>query len=64
MEHRSVKYDVRQIDPGKWIWIILKTDPNPIISADRFPTRELAVAACIEEINNGTERPRTRGPTA
>ena len=31
---------------------------------DRFPTPERAVAACIEEINNGIERTRMRGPKA
>jgi hypothetical protein len=54
MEHRTVKFDVRQIEPSRWIWIIFQADP--IISSDRFPTRERAVAACIEEINNGIER--------
>ena len=51
MKHQSVKFDVRQIEPSIWIWIIFQVDP--IISADRFPTREGAVAACVEEINKG-----------
>jgi hypothetical protein len=46
-EHRTIKFDVRQIEPGRWIWIILKADP--IISSDRFPTRERAIEACINE---------------
>jgi hypothetical protein len=62
MEHRTVKFDVRQIEPSKWIWIIFQA--GPVIGYDRFPTRERAVAACIEEINNGIERTRTRPPTA
>jgi len=58
MEHRTVKYDVRQIEPGKWIWILLRDDP--VISPDMFPTQEGAVEACINEINNGIERTRPR----
>jgi hypothetical protein len=57
MEHRSVKFDVRQIEPSRWIWIILRDDP--VISPDPFLTRERAVEACINEINNGTERTPT-----
>jgi hypothetical protein len=45
MEHRTVKYHIRQIEPSRWIWIILRDDP--IISPTRFETRERAVAACI-----------------
>jgi hypothetical protein len=61
MEHRSVKYEVRQIEPSRWIWMILTRGPNPIIGPDLFLTRERAVAACIEEINNGIERTRLNG---
>jgi hypothetical protein len=64
MEHRAVKYDVRQIEPSRWIWIIFTADANPIISQAQFPRRESAVESCINEINNGIERTRTRPPTA
>lgn len=59
MEHRSVKYDVREIEPLRWAWIILPAIGRPVISGDLFQTREGAVAACIEAINNGIERSRT-----
>ena len=62
MEHRTVKYHVRQIEPSIWIWIIFTADANPIVSPTRFLSREGAVEACINEINNGIERTRTRGP--
>jgi hypothetical protein len=62
MEHRTVKYDVREIEPSRWVWIIFAANANPIVSPALFLSREAAVAACINEINNGIERTRTRGP--
>ena len=56
MEHRTVKYQVREIERFKWVWVILPDDGMPIMSATRFSTCEHAVAACIEEINNWIER--------
>jgi hypothetical protein len=53
MEHRSIKYDVRQIELSKWIWIIRTADGGPIIDENRFPNREMAIAAAVEEINSG-----------
>jgi len=64
MEHRSVKYEVREIEPLRWAWIILPASGRPVISDDLFPTRERAIEQCIAEINNGIERTRTRPPTA
>jgi hypothetical protein len=64
MEHCTVKYEVREIEPSKWVWIILPADGTPVISPTRFPARERAVAGCIEEINNGIERTRAQTPKA
>ena len=56
MEHRSVKYQVREIGPAGWVWIILPDDEIPIMSPIRLATREHAVAVCIQEIDIWTER--------
>ena len=64
MEHQSIRYEVRQIEPSKWMWIIFPAGGEPVISDARFPRREGAVAAAIDEINNGIERTRTRPPKA
>ena len=60
--HESVavllKYEVRRVEPSKWIWILLAGDANRTISADRFPTRGLAVAACIEKSTTTVRRAR------
>jgi hypothetical protein len=55
MKHRTVDYDVEEVQPGRWRWIIYppgRTIPGP----PKYRTREQAVAACMEEINNGIER--------
>ena len=57
MKHRTVDYGVQEVEPGLWRWIIL-SDKQPVRGPARFRTRELAVAACLEEINNGIERTR------
>lgn len=57
MKHRTVDYDVEEVQPGRWRWIIYPPD-RAIQGASEFPTREQAVAACMEEINNGIERTR------
>ena len=62
MEYRSVNYEVREIEPLRWAWIILPAIGRPVISGDLFLTREKAVEDCIAEINNGIERTRTRAP--
>ena len=63
MKHRHVEYTVREIEPRQWQWHIFpRGQPGPVVtSPGKFPSREAAVQACIEEINNGLERTRHRG---
>jgi hypothetical protein len=59
VKHRTIDYDVQEEQPGLWRWIIKppgRTVQGPLI----FRTREQAVEACMEEINNGIERTRRR----
>ena len=59
MEHRNVEYTVVEEEPRRWRWKIhLAPTAATVISEAQFPTREAAVAACLEEINNGLERSR------
>jgi hypothetical protein len=55
MHHRTVKYDVREEQPGLWLWHIYPGNQQ-VRGPKLFPSRENAVAACINEINNGIER--------
>jgi len=59
MKHRTVDYDVEEVQPGRWRWIIYPPG-RTIQGPPKFRTREQAVAACMEEINNGIERTRRR----
>ena len=59
MKHRTVDYDVKEVQPGRWRWIIYPPG-RTIQGPPKFRTREQAVAACMEEINNGIERTRRR----
>jgi hypothetical protein len=55
MKHRTVDYDVQEVQPGLWRWNIFPG--NRIVRGpSEFRTRERAVAACLAEINNGIER--------
>ncbi|KAA0072537.1 hypothetical protein [Tardiphaga sp. P9-11] len=57
MLHRTIKYDVQEVQPGRWRWNIYpgnRTVQGPV----KFPSRELAVEACHGEINDGIERTR------
>ena len=57
MLHRTVKYDVQEVQPRRWRWIIYPG--NRVVSGpDKFRSRELAVEACLREINDGIERTR------
>jgi hypothetical protein len=59
MKHRTVDYDVQEGQPGLWRWNIYppgRTVQGPL----KFRPRELAVEACLEEINNGIERIQRR----
>ena len=62
LKHRDVDYVVEEDRPGIWRWIIFpKIENGPkVVGEAKFRTREAAVAACIEEINNGIERVRLR----
>ena len=60
MLHRTVEYDVKEVQPGLWRWNIYpgnRTVQGPV----KFRSRELAVEACRGEINDGIERTRTYG---
>ena len=62
MKHRDVDYGVEEDQPGRWRWIIIpKIENGPkVVGEAKFRTREAAVAACIEQINNSIERVRLR----
>jgi hypothetical protein len=53
---RHVDYDLREGQPGLWRWNIYPAG-RAVRGPLKFRSRELAVAACIEEIN-GIERTR------
>ena len=56
MKHRTIDYAVTEVEPGRWGWTI---DAGvSVVGEPRHRTRELAVEACINEINNGIERTR------
>ncbi|KAA0072529.1 hypothetical protein CIW50_24820 [Tardiphaga sp. P9-11] len=57
MLHRTVAYDVQDVQLGRWRWNIYpgnRTVQGPV----KFRSRELAVEACHGEINDGIERTR------
>ena len=59
MLHRTVKYGVEEVQPRRWRWIIYAG--NRVVSGpDKYRSRELAVEACLLEINDGIERTRRR----
>jgi hypothetical protein len=62
LKHRDVEYGVEEDQPGRWRWTIFpKIENGPrIVGEAKFRTRERAVAACIEEINNSIARVRLR----
>jgi hypothetical protein len=54
MLHRTVEYDVKEVQPGLWRWNIYpgnRTVQGPV----KFRSRELAVEACQGEINDGID---------
>jgi hypothetical protein len=59
LKHRTIDYDVQEVQPGLWRWNIYPIGQK-VQGPPKFPTREQAVAACIEEINNGIERTNRR----
>jgi hypothetical protein len=60
MIHRTVEYDVQEVQPGLWRWNIHPGDKT-VQGPAKFRSRELAVEACHGEINNGIERTRRQG---
>jgi len=60
MRHRNVDYIVEEIEPGRWRWKFCspRWDGRLLISQTTFRTREAAVEACHDEINNALERSR------
>jgi hypothetical protein len=55
--HRTVDYDVQEVEPGLWRWNIFPGN-RTVQGRPQFRTRELAVEACLLEINDGIERTR------
>jgi hypothetical protein len=62
VKHRTIDYDVLDVEPGLWRWNIYPGN-RAVQGPPQFRTRERTVAACMEEINNGIERTR-RGARA
>jgi hypothetical protein len=60
LKHRDVEYSVEEDQPGLWRWTIFPKIENGPKIVGEFRTREVAVAACIEEINNSIARVRLR----
>jgi len=58
MKHRTIDYAVTEVEPGRWGWTIHAA--TYVFGVAQHRTRELAVEACINEINNGIERTRMR----
>jgi hypothetical protein len=57
VKHRTVDYDVQEVQPGLWRWNIYPGN-RVVQGRPQFRTRELAVEACHYEINDGIERTR------
>ena len=57
MKHRTIDFDVQEVEPGLWRWNIYPGN-RVVQGRPQFRTRERAVAACQAEINDGIERTR------
>jgi len=57
VRHRTVDFDVREVEPGRWRWIIYTSD-GTVRDPAVYRSRERAVEACHAEINDGIERAR------
>jgi hypothetical protein len=57
VKHRTVDYDVQEVQPGRWRWNIYPGN-SKVQGPAKFRTRELAVEACHYEINDGIVRTR------
>jgi hypothetical protein len=62
MKHRGIDFGVEEDQPGLWRWIIYpKIEAGQkVVSEPKLRSREAAVSAAIDEINNGLERLRLR----
>jgi hypothetical protein len=49
--HRGIEFDVREIEPGRWLWVI-HGPMKAMIGESRYRSREIAIEACIEAIND------------
>ena len=60
MKYLNVEYNVREVEPRLWRWYVIPAGAAKelVISSHKFRSREAAVEACIEEINNALERSR------
>jgi hypothetical protein len=54
--YNGVEFEVREIQPGRWLWII-QTPDRPIIAESRYRCREAAIDGCINEISNRAVMP-------
>lgn len=57
MIHRTVEYNVQEVQPGLWRWNIYPGN-RMVQGPVKFRSRELAVEDCHGEINDGIERTR------
>ena len=57
MKHRTVDYDVQEVESGLWRWNIYPGN-RKVQGPAAFRSRERAVEACLAEIDNGIERTR------
>jgi hypothetical protein len=60
VRHRGTEFNVEEGPPSWWHWIIHPGVGRDLVGETKFRSREAAVAACIDEINNGIERSRAR----
>jgi hypothetical protein len=60
VKHRTVDFGVQEVEPGRWRWLVAPAIGAVVQGPVKYRTREQAVAAGMEEINNGIERTRRR----
>ena len=58
MKHRDVDYGVEEADSGYGAGSSKTENGRKVVGEANFRSREVAVAACIQEINNSIERVR------
>jgi hypothetical protein len=55
VKHRTINYDVQEVQPGLWRWNIYPGN-RKVQGPAEFRSRERAVTVCLAEINDGIER--------